>query len=121
MGDCLFSTYMVLSMGLCVSIRAGRTNMPSEHIIENCSAVITNAVAKIPNQWSNIQSIHVKLTNSIALPIYSAALNLSSTVEDNSSPKQITEKGDDNDAVVKKAKDHVEKKNNPILKALKQM
>merc|ERR1711862_394526 len=91
--------------------------MPSEHIVENCLAVITNAVAKIPNQRSNIQSINVKLTNSIALPIYNATLDLSSSAVDTiPSSKIITKKDDEDD--VGKSKNNVEKKNNPILKAL---
>lgn len=113
--ECLTSTYMVLPVGLCVSIRAGRTNMPSEHTIENCASIITNAVSKIPNQWSNIQNIHVKLTNSIALPIYKATLDLS--VDE---PKQSITKKDE--TVEEKTKSNEDKsKNNPILKALHQM
>ena len=77
--------------------------MPSDHIVDNCASIITNSVEKhIPNQWANIQTIHVKLTNSIALPIYKATLDLvSHDVE----------------------KDPVKKedKKNPLLKSLNQV
>merc|ERR1712125_307654 len=69
----------------------------------------------IPNEWSNVQTIHVKLTSSIALPIYKATLHLSTNKETQTEEKEEME--DD-----KKTKEEKEKKsNNPIIKALDQM
>jgi len=127
--DCLHSTFMILPFGgLCVSVRAGRTNMPSDHIIDNCISIITHAVSNhIPNAWSNVQNIHVKLTNSIALPIYKATLDLSSnnnnnestTTKDSKNEKEVVDKKQDNEK--KDEKKSNKNNNNPIMKALDQM
>jgi len=118
--DCLNSSFMILPFGgLCVSIRAGRTNMPSEHIIDNCASIIAHAVSNhIPNQWSNVQTVHVKLTNSIALPIYKATLHLSTRSKETEDEKKESQEIENE----KKAKEEKEvKKSNPIIQALNQM
>jgi ribosome biogenesis protein UTP30 len=67
---CLRSTFMWISAGTCLSVRAGNTGMPLEHLVSNANAIIENAVEHIPRKWSNVSSINIKTSQSVALPVY---------------------------------------------------
>ncbi|TPX35782.1 hypothetical protein SmJEL517_g01917 [Synchytrium microbalum] len=66
------STYLHLTRGTCSAIKIGTTNHTASQITENIMHAIPSIIAKIPNQWSNIQSINLKTSESIALPLYNA-------------------------------------------------
>jgi len=66
----ILSTFMFLSAGTCVSIKAGNTAMSPKNLTENCQSIIKEAAKKIPRKWANIAGIHVKTSASAALPIY---------------------------------------------------
>jgi len=67
---CLRGTFMWVSTGTCVTIKAGNTAMPTQHIKENVESIVKNAVLHIPRKWGNISAISIKTGKSIALPIY---------------------------------------------------
>jgi len=67
---CLRSSFMWVSPGTCVSVKAGNTAMPLEHLVANATAIVENAVVHIPRKWSNISAVNVKTSQSVALPIY---------------------------------------------------
>lgn len=46
--------------------------MPIDQIIHNVRHAVSVAVRKIPRGWKNIQSIHLKTTSSIALPLFNS-------------------------------------------------
>jgi len=64
------STFMHISAGTCISIKAGDTSMSSDKILENISAVVNGAIEHIPRKWGNVSAINIKTSNSMALPIY---------------------------------------------------
>lgn len=68
---CLSATYMHISAGTCVNIRAGNTGMPVKSLNENVQAIIANAINKIPSKWANVRSVSIKLPDSTSLPVYS--------------------------------------------------
>jgi len=67
---CLRGTFMWVSAGTCLSIKAGTTAMPMKNLAENIDAIVKNAASHIPRKWGNIASISMKTTHSVALPIY---------------------------------------------------
>ena len=67
---CLRSTFMWISPGTCVSVKAGNTAMPIEHLVANAIAIVENAVGHMPRKWSNISAVNVKTSQSVALPVY---------------------------------------------------
>ncbi|KAL3797740.1 hypothetical protein HJC23_000285 [Cyclotella cryptica] len=71
---CLKGTFMYLSSGTCVTVKAGNTSMPSHHLEANIIAICTQAPLKVPRKWSNIKSISIKTTSSVALPVYNKTL-----------------------------------------------
>jgi ribosome biogenesis protein UTP30 len=66
------STYLFLGWGACSTVKIARTDFPLDKVFENCMAAIEGIVAKVPRRWKNIQSIHIKSVDSVALPIFNA-------------------------------------------------
>lgn len=71
----LDSTYMQTNAGLCTSIKVGKTNMTSEQVAENILTALPAIIDRIPKKWDNIQSIHLKTSTSVALPIWNRTLD----------------------------------------------
>jgi len=70
---CLSSTFLWVSPGSCLSVKAGTTGMPMEHLVKNVAAICAKeggAVGHIPRRWSNITAINIKTSQSVALPVY---------------------------------------------------
>ncbi|GAB5587735.1 proteasome-interacting protein cic1 [Umbelopsis nana] len=68
----LDSTYMHLNAGSCSAIKVGTTAMSEQQIFENILTVVPQVVDNIPKKWKNIQSINIKTSDSISLPIFNA-------------------------------------------------
>ena len=68
----LSSTYMHLNGGSCSAIKVGTTALSEQHIFENIMAVVPQVADNIPKKWKNIQSINIKTSDSISLPIYNS-------------------------------------------------
>lgn len=67
---CLSATYLFISAGTCLTIRAGDTGMSHKKLVENTEAIVASAVDKVPRKWANVSSISIKTTDSISLPFY---------------------------------------------------
>ena len=66
----LSSTYLHLSEGDCVTVRAGYTSMDVTQLVENILAVLENGVPRIPRKWANIRAVAIKTPTSTSLPFY---------------------------------------------------
>lgn len=74
LNNVLSATYMYLS-GKSISIKFGHTGMDCSEIVENIVSGLKSAISKFPKDGKTIQSIHCKLSDSPALPIYSRKPN----------------------------------------------
>ena len=54
------------------AIRIAHTGMTAEEIVENISKAVAHIAKIIPRGWTNIQSLNIKSSNSIALPIHTS-------------------------------------------------
>ncbi|KAJ1704399.1 hypothetical protein LUZ63_004178 [Rhynchospora breviuscula] len=68
--EILGSTRLEMEGGHCKGVRVGRVSMERKQVVENVAAAIEAAVRCVPKKWHNIRSIHIKSTESVALPIY---------------------------------------------------
>ncbi|KAJ3708922.1 hypothetical protein LUZ61_012627 [Rhynchospora tenuis] len=68
--EILGSTRLEMEGGHCKGVRVGRVTMERKEVVENAAAAIEAAIRCVPKKWHNIRSIHIKSTESIALPIY---------------------------------------------------
>lgn len=66
------STHYRISDSKSLSVRVGRLSMSSEEILDNMVAIANGVVQKVPKGWHSIQSLSVKTTDSIALPVFNS-------------------------------------------------
>lgn len=66
----LGGTYFHRNGGNCLSVRVAKNSMSSEDCTDNIVAVVEGAVEHISKKWSNVQALHLKSVNSVALPVY---------------------------------------------------
>ncbi len=66
------STPLYLGAGLCVAIKVGHTGMTAAQVAENVMAVLPEVIEQTPRKWRNIASVHIKLPDSAALPLFMA-------------------------------------------------
>ncbi|KAK6945618.1 Ribosomal protein L1/ribosomal biogenesis protein [Dillenia turbinata] len=64
------SALLFMNTGTCCSVKIGRVSMSKEEIVENAVAAIDGAAEVVPKQWGGLRSIHLKLFESLALPLY---------------------------------------------------
>ncbi|TNY19043.1 ribosomal protein L1 [Rhodotorula diobovata] len=73
------STYMNVTTGTSLSIKLGSTTqLTAAELLSNLRAVLPHIATRIPqapSTFSNVQSLHLKSSTSVALPIYNAALS----------------------------------------------
>eukprot|EP00553_Chaetoceros_curvisetus_P007194 CAMPEP_0204613984 /NCGR_PEP_ID=MMETSP0717-20131115/1855_1 /ASSEMBLY_ACC=CAM_ASM_000666 /TAXON_ID=230516 /ORGANISM="Chaetoceros curvisetus" /LENGTH=406 /DNA_ID=CAMNT_0051626567 /DNA_START=64 /DNA_END=1284 /DNA_ORIENTATION=+ len=130
---CLRSTFLWISPGTCVSVKAGNTAMPLEHLVKNVEAILENGVRHIPRKWSNVAAINIKTSQSVALPVYNKTkeelmeiekMAKVNTSEGSDKMKRDREEDDvEVDSVVTETKKKKRKKElaakSPLVKALK--
>ena len=114
---CLKSTFMYLSAGTCITVKAGNTAMPSSKLLDNIVAVCTEVPTKVPRKWANVGSISIKTSSSVSLPIYNK------TLEELEQIRILAEEQEADNSVVPEANENVgekrKKKETPLAKALK--
>jgi ribosome biogenesis protein UTP30 len=67
------SAYLSISGGSNYTMRAARWNWKNEsHIVDNVMDCISAGVQKCAGKWKNIQALHIKTGQSVALPIYTS-------------------------------------------------
>lgn len=124
---CLRSTFMWISAGTCISVRAGNTGMPLEHLVANANAIVENAVEHIPRKWSNVSSINIKTSQSVALPVYNKTREeleeisrlAKQGVKASETKRPCPGQHEDEHAQKKKKVDKSSTAKSPLLKALK--
>jgi len=72
MNKARISTTFVMGSGTTSAVKVARTNMTTEQICENIVAAVSRVAQLIPKKWKNIQAIHIKTNDSVALPIFNS-------------------------------------------------
>ncbi|KAJ6881467.1 hypothetical protein NC651_028143 [Populus alba x Populus x berolinensis] len=63
------STLLFLRTGTCSVVKVGRVSMSREEISKNVMAAINGIAEIVPRKWGGIRSFHLKLLDSLALPL----------------------------------------------------
>ncbi|CAE6413595.1 unnamed protein product [Rhizoctonia solani] len=69
------STYMHQNQGTCTSIKIAPTTFTSSQVLENLTTALPEIVKHIQGGWENVQSLHIKTSGSVSLPIWSCDLS----------------------------------------------
>ncbi|AEC10151.1 putative ribosomal protein L1 [Arabidopsis thaliana] len=56
--------------GSCSAIKVAKLSMESDDIVENVTATLNGVVDVLPSRWKYIRSLHLKLSESLSLPLY---------------------------------------------------
>ncbi|XP_021892264.1 ribosomal L1 domain-containing protein 1-like [Carica papaya] len=85
------SCLLYLRTGTCSVVKVGKVSMGVKEVMENVTAAIDGIGEIVPSKWGDIRSFHLKLFESLALPIYQTVPDLRLKIEASSS------KDDDDD------------------------
>ncbi|KAL5583585.1 hypothetical protein UlMin_016027 [Ulmus minor] len=64
------SAMLFLRTGNCCVVKVARLSISEEEILENVMAAINGIAEIVPSKWGNVRSFHLKLSDSLALPVY---------------------------------------------------
>ncbi|MED6110574.1 hypothetical protein PIB30_044340 [Stylosanthes scabra] len=75
------SALLFIGTGTCCVVKVAKVSMEREEIVENVIAAIEGVVEVVPKKWANVRSLHVKLYESLALPVYQAVPEVKLRIE----------------------------------------
>ncbi|XP_021889600.1 putative ribosome biogenesis protein C8F11.04 [Carica papaya] len=75
------SCLLYLRTGTCSVVKVGKVSMGAKDVMENVMAAINGIAEIVPSKWGNIRSFHLKLLESLALPIYQTVPDLRLKIE----------------------------------------
>ncbi|XP_057724790.1 uncharacterized protein LOC130940609 [Arachis stenosperma] len=78
--------------GTCCVVRVAKVAMAREEVVANVTAAIEGIVDAVPRKWKNVRSFHVKLLESLALPVYQAVPDVRLRIEGGDSEGEAMEK-----------------------------
>ncbi|CAH0476155.1 unnamed protein product [Peronospora belbahrii] len=61
-----------VSAGVCNNIKVARLDMTPEQIVDNIMVATNQCATLVPKGWNGVQSISIKTSDSVALPVYNA-------------------------------------------------
>lgn len=75
------SALLYLRTGTCSVVKVAKTSMEVEEIVSNVIAAIDGIAEIVPKKWSNVRSFHLKVLESIALPLYQTVPEMKLKIE----------------------------------------
>lgn len=106
------SALLYLSTGTCSVVRVGRLFMEKEEIVENVVATINGIIGLLPKKLAGVRSLHLKLSESIPLPIYQAMPEMKLKIEgvEKNAGEEVKEEKESTGQVEKEEKKKVGKR-----------
>ncbi|XP_010247514.1 PREDICTED: ribosomal L1 domain-containing protein 1-like [Nelumbo nucifera] len=75
------SALLYLRTGTCCVLKVARISMGRDGIVENVVAAINGVGEIVPKKWANVRSFHLKLLESLALPLYQTVPQMGMKIE----------------------------------------
>ncbi|KAF8082863.1 hypothetical protein N665_0804s0010 [Sinapis alba] len=70
------SAMFFVRTGTCSVVKVGKLSMERDEIVENVMETLNGVVEVLPNKWKYVRSLHLKLSESVALPVYQSVPDL---------------------------------------------
>ncbi|KAI3687732.1 hypothetical protein L1987_81434 [Smallanthus sonchifolius] len=67
--------------GTCCVIRVAKVSMERDEIVENVRAAVDGVVRFVPKKLGGVRSLHLKVSNSVALPLYQSLPDVKLKIE----------------------------------------
>ncbi|KAJ6386413.1 hypothetical protein OIU78_016351 [Salix suchowensis] len=77
-------------------MKVGRVSMSREEISKNVMAAINGIAEIVPRKWGGIRSFHLKLLDSLALPVYQAVPDLKLKIDGGAKEQEEVEEEEEN-------------------------
>lgn len=77
----LGSALMYVRSGTCCVMKVGKVEMEKNEIVDNVFDAIKGAVDRVSKKWDGVRSLHLKFSDSVALPIYQAMPDVKLKIE----------------------------------------
>ncbi|OIW05319.1 hypothetical protein TanjilG_28784 [Lupinus angustifolius] len=91
------SGLLTLRSGTCSVVRVAKLSMERDEIVENVVVAIGGIVEIIPKKWENVRSFHVKLLESLALPVFQAVPDIKLRIDGSKAEEEEDEKKEEED------------------------
>lgn len=75
------SGLLFFSTGTCCVIRVAKVSMERDEIVENVNAAINGAIEFVPKKLVGVRSLHLKFSDSVALPLYQCLPDIKLRIE----------------------------------------
>ncbi|KAF7815738.1 ribosomal L1 domain-containing protein 1-like [Senna tora] len=75
------SALLFLRTGTCCVVKVAKVSMEEDEIVANVVAAINGIVEVVPKKWGNVRSFHLKMFDSLALPLYQTVPDLKLKIE----------------------------------------
>jgi ribosome biogenesis protein UTP30 len=85
------------------AVKIGTTQLSAEENVANIMGSVESIIKRIPKKWANILSIHLKTSESIALPLYTALPDAAESEKTNVEKEKTVAKKEAEKPVTKKA------------------
>ncbi|KAL0663008.1 hypothetical protein Bca4012_099845 [Brassica carinata] len=83
------SAMFFVRTGTCSVVKVGKLSMEGDEIVENVMATLNGVVEVLPGQWKYVRSLHLKLSESLALPVYQSVPDLKLKIDAFGSEKSV--------------------------------
>lgn len=83
----IFSMFLIFFFH-CSAIKVAHTGQTIEQSVENVVSAVSEIAKIVPRGWNNIQSLNLKTSDSISLPIYTSLPEKSLVIDDTQPPKK---------------------------------
>ncbi|KAG1330514.1 putative ribosomal L1 domain-containing protein 1-like [Cocos nucifera] len=93
------STLLYFRSGTCSVVRVGRASQDQDEIVDNVMAGIEGVIGYVPKKWARVRSLHVKATESLALPIYQAVPEMGLRIKGLQKKEKEEEGGDEENRI----------------------
>ena len=74
------------------AIKVGHSGQTQEQLIANVIAAVAEIAKIVPRGWSNVQSVHLKTSESVALPLYNSLPDVENVIDSTEPPKKKKKK-----------------------------
>ncbi|XP_010553827.1 PREDICTED: putative ribosome biogenesis protein C8F11.04 [Tarenaya hassleriana] len=86
------SAMFFMRTGTCSVVKVGKLSMESDEIADNVMATVNGVAEIVPSKWKSIRSIHLKLSESLALPMYQSVPDLKLKIDASWDGKGVEER-----------------------------
>nr|AVQ04670.1 ribosomal protein l10A [Neolamarckia cadamba] len=82
---------LYMRTGTCCVMKVGKVSMESEEIAENVVEGINGVVQVVPKKWGGVRSLHLKFSDSLALPVYQALPDVKLRIDGVKETEEVTD------------------------------